>query len=123
KVKIDDEDKALRLIWSLPSSYEHMKLILVYGKETVIFSEVTSNLLSEERRLSGGGNNSSEGSALTVENEKKKNSNKKNIICWTCGQSGYIKRNCPKGGAGSARSSKSDQVANIVSFEGDSDAL
>ena len=123
RVKIDDEDKALRLIWSLPSSYEHMKPILVYGKETVIFSEVTSNLLSEERRLSSGGNNSSEGSALTVENEKKKNSNKKNIICWMCGQSRHVKRNYPKGGAGSTRSSKSDQVANIVSFEGDSGAL
>ena len=68
----DDEDKALRLIWSLPSSYEYMKPILVYGKETVVFSEVTSNLLSEERRLSGGGNNSSEGSALTVENGKRR---------------------------------------------------
>ena len=61
-----------------------MKPILVYGKETVIFSEVTSNLLSEERRLNGGGGNIlSKGSALTVENVKKKNSNKKNIVCWT----------------------------------------
>ncbi|KAL2513195.1 Oxysterol-binding protein-related protein 1C [Abeliophyllum distichum] len=33
-VKLDDEDKVLRLIWSLPSSYEHIKPILMYGKET-----------------------------------------------------------------------------------------
>ena len=30
-VKIDDEDKALKLIWSLPSSYAHMKPILMHG--------------------------------------------------------------------------------------------
>lgn len=29
-VKIHDEDKALRLIWSIPSSYEHIKPILIY---------------------------------------------------------------------------------------------
>ena len=34
-VKIDDEDKALRFIWSLPPSYEHMKPILMYRKETI----------------------------------------------------------------------------------------
>ena len=38
RVVISDEDKALRLIWSLLTSYEHMKPILVYGKDTVIYS-------------------------------------------------------------------------------------
>ena len=36
-VKIDDEDKALRLIWSLPPSYEHMQTVLMYGKKMRIF--------------------------------------------------------------------------------------
>ncbi|PON68556.1 hypothetical protein PanWU01x14_095270 [Parasponia andersonii] len=36
-VKIEDEDKALRFIWSLPPSYEHMKPILVHGKETIVY--------------------------------------------------------------------------------------
>ena len=31
-VEIDDEDKALRLIWSLLPSYEHMQIVLMYGK-------------------------------------------------------------------------------------------
>jgi hypothetical protein len=53
-VKMDDEDKALRLILFLPSSYEHMKPILIYGNEKILFSEVTSKLLSKERRLGGG---------------------------------------------------------------------
>ena len=50
-VVIFDEDKALHLIWSLLTSYEHMKPILMYGKDTVIYSEFTTKLLSEERRL------------------------------------------------------------------------
>lgn len=31
-VKIHEKDKALRLIWSIPFSYEHIKLVLIYGK-------------------------------------------------------------------------------------------
>ena len=50
-VVISDKDKALRLFWYLPTSYEHMKPILMYGKDTMIYSEVTTKLLSEERRL------------------------------------------------------------------------
>ena len=37
-VAISDEDKALRLFWSLPTYYEHMKPILMYEKDTVIYS-------------------------------------------------------------------------------------
>ncbi|PON42219.1 Zinc finger, CCHC-type [Trema orientale] len=118
RVKTDDEDKALRLIWSLPSSYEHMKPILMYKKETVIFSEVTSKLFSKERRLSNGGNSaSSECSALMVDT-KRRNFMKKNIIYWTCRQAGHVKRNCPKGGASSAGCSKSDKAANIAFCNG-----
>ena len=50
-VVISDEDKALCLIWSLPTSFEHMKPILMYGKDMVIYSKVTTKLLCEERRL------------------------------------------------------------------------
>ncbi|CAK8566205.1 unnamed protein product [Lathyrus sativus] len=46
-VNIDDEYKALRLIWSLPSSYEHIKPVLIYGKETLSFEEVTSKIIYE----------------------------------------------------------------------------
>ena len=43
-VTIEDEHKALRLIWFFSATFEHMK-ILMYGKETVVFSVVTSKLL------------------------------------------------------------------------------
>ncbi|KAL2498967.1 CCHC-type domain-containing protein [Abeliophyllum distichum] len=48
-VKLNDEDKSLRLIWFFPSSYEHIKSILMYEKETVNFEEVISKLISKER--------------------------------------------------------------------------
>lgn len=114
-VKIDDEDKALRLIWSLPSSYKHMQPILMYGKETVIFSEVTSKLISEEKRLKNGDEKSLEDSALVVKG-KWKQSSKKKVICWNCKQPGHVKNNCPNNGASSAGSSK-ENAANVVSLE------
>lgn len=57
-VKIDDEDKPLRLLWSLYASYEHIKHVLIYGKETLSFEEVSSKIISEERRLKGEDNTS-----------------------------------------------------------------
>ena len=57
-----------------------MKPILMYGKESLVFSEVTSKLFSEENRLSGsGGNVSFEDSVLVVENGRR--NSKKNVIC------------------------------------------
>ena len=66
RVVIFDEDKALRLIWSLPTSYEHMKPILMYGKDMVIYSKVITKLLYEKRRLSSEKNASAIENALVV---------------------------------------------------------
>ena len=44
-VKIDEEDKALILLSSLPESYDHIITTMLYGKETLILEEVTSTLL------------------------------------------------------------------------------
>ncbi|KAL9438155.1 hypothetical protein AB3S75_023925 [Citrus x aurantiifolia] len=65
-VKIEDEDKAFRLLWSLLTSYKHLLPTLMYGKETVDLEEVTSTLLSEERRLSGESTETTNVSALAV---------------------------------------------------------
>ena len=77
-VVIFDDDKALRLIWSLLTSYEHIKPISMYGKDTVIHSKVTTKLLCEERRLG------SDKSVSTVENSLVVKEGKKNFgkVVW-----------------------------------------
>ena len=93
-VVISDKDKALCLIWSLSTSYKHMKSILMYRKVIVIYSKVTTKLLSEERRFGSDKNTSTIENALVVKEGKKKNFGK--IVRWVCGQSRRIKKNCKK---------------------------
>ena len=45
-VKVDDEDRAILLLCSLPPSYEHLITTLTYGKETVELEDITAALLS-----------------------------------------------------------------------------
>jgi len=49
-VKIDDEDKAILLVVSLPLSYKHFKeIMLCNNSDTVSFEDFKSNLLSKEK--------------------------------------------------------------------------
>ena len=49
-VTIDDEDKAVLLICSLPPSYRHFKEIMLYGNYvTLYFDDVKSHLLAKEK--------------------------------------------------------------------------
>ena len=48
EVKVDDEDKAIILLCSLPPSYEHVVTTLTYGKETIKIEDITVALLAWE---------------------------------------------------------------------------
>jgi hypothetical protein len=49
-MKIDDEDKTILLVVSLPPSFKHFKEIMLYGNHTSLtFENVESNLLSKEK--------------------------------------------------------------------------
>ncbi|KAF1860594.1 hypothetical protein Lal_00021667 [Lupinus albus] len=49
-INIEDEDKAVLLVVSLPSTYKHFKEIMLYGNnDTLSFEDVKSNLLSKEK--------------------------------------------------------------------------
>ena len=100
-------------VLTLPTSYEHMKTIFMYRKDTVIYSEITTKLLSKERRLSNEKNASIVEKTLVVKEGKKKNFEK--VVYWMCGQSGHIKKKCLKDGASSANGSNSQ--TNIVTFD------
>ena len=48
--KIDDEDKAIILLCSLPGSYEHLVTTLTYGKEDINVDEIVTALLGHEQK-------------------------------------------------------------------------
>lgn len=48
RVKIKEEDKAIILLVSLSSSYEHLKTTLIFGKDTLGLDEVVAMLISHE---------------------------------------------------------------------------
>ncbi|CAL5211080.1 unnamed protein product [Lathyrus oleraceus] len=98
-VEINDEDKALRLIWSLPSSYEHIKHVLIYDKETLSFEEVASKIISEERRLKDEDNTTSNSMLFARGMSYVKKNNETGVRCWKCGKHGHIKYKCHDGEA------------------------
>lgn len=81
EVKIDDEDKAVLLVVSLPPSFKHFKEIMLYGnRETLSFEDVKSNLLSKEK-FDVEGSSKEQGEGLFVRgrpNEKGNTNYKRN---------------------------------------------
>ena len=58
-VKIEEEDQALTLLFSLPDSYENLVQTMLYGKATITMDEATSALLSDQIRKMASGNSQS----------------------------------------------------------------
>lgn len=65
-VKIDDEDRAILLLCSLPPSYEHLITTLTYGKETVELEDITAALLSYDMRKKNNVEKVTHGDGLLV---------------------------------------------------------
>ncbi|MBA0760337.1 hypothetical protein Gotri_023088, partial [Gossypium trilobum] len=49
KVKIDDENQAMLLLCSLPSSYKSFRDTLIYGRDKLSFEDVKRHLLSKDK--------------------------------------------------------------------------
>ncbi|KAH1055752.1 hypothetical protein J1N35_033817 [Gossypium stocksii] len=49
EVKINDEDQAMLLLCSLPSSYKSFRETLIYGKDKLSFEDVKGHLLSKNK--------------------------------------------------------------------------
>ena len=47
---VNDEDKALILLNSLPEAYDHLATTLIYGKDTINFEDVSNALMNHEVR-------------------------------------------------------------------------
>jgi len=94
-VKIDEGDKKLIFLSSLPQSYDHIVTIILYCKETLILKEVMSTLLSNEIRKKPN-QEEQEGSGLVVTGRKgeKKKSSGSLKACHFCYMEGYWKNDC-----------------------------
>ena len=49
--KIEDEDKAILFLVSLPLSYDHFRTTLMYGNNTLRLDEVVAALISHESMM------------------------------------------------------------------------
>ena len=123
-VKIDDEDRAIILLCSLPASYEHLVTTLTYGKEDVKVDEIIAALLAHEQRRKNNASEEPSGSAFTVRGDysgedKKGDRKKKGPQCYKCKGWGHKKAQCPelKKGGGTA----SVVIANKKQDDSDSD--
>ena len=99
-VKIDEEDRAILLLCSLPPSYEHLITTLTYGKETIKLEDVTAALLSYDMRKRNNAEEVAHGEGLLVNGgqgrkgyEAGKNKKKK-VQCHKCKRWGHIKMDC-----------------------------
>jgi len=108
-VKVEDEDKAILLVVSLPPSYEHFKEIMLYSNSDIIsFEDVKSNLLSKEKFDRDIHTDSAEGlvvrgrSTGKVRNGVRRNNHSKSKNPHAgktynlCGKLGHIVANCWK---------------------------
>src|SRR3954469_16360636 len=87
EVKMEEEDKALILLSSLPPSYDHLVTTILYGKETLELEDVRVMLVNNElmKRMDPA----QESSGLVVGSGKSKGPKKEKkssfkVSCWIC---------------------------------------
>ena len=139
-VDIEDEDKALILLSSLPDEeYETFVLTLINGKASLKYNEVTGALVSYEmRRKDRVSSGSTSGEALTVrgrsptkqggqERSRSKSKSGKSKVakdqCFKCKKKGHWLKDCPENKK-NKKKGKSEQTteANVVTEGNDTDS-
>ena len=110
-VNYEDEDKALLLLVSLPTSFDHLVTTLMYGKETIVPEEVTSALLSHikmkqnsdgsqadglivKSEPSNRGRSRSRGRNFDRNRSQSKSRAKKDVECFYCHKKWHYKNQC-----------------------------
>ena len=116
---VDEEDRVVHLLASLPNSYDMLVTALEANSEVPHLATVTERLLHEERKLL-------EKSAVEVKNESDaralaaatgyQQGAGSGFICFYCKKSGHMKRNCTKWKESQKKREKEN--ANVVSGSG-----
>ena len=107
-VNYEDEDKALILLASLPTHFDHLVTTLMYWKQSIVLDKVTTALLSHAKMKLDDNGSQANGLIVTSEssywcrNESKSNGNrsqsrshtKKDVECFYCHKKGHNKNQC-----------------------------
>lgn len=97
--KLEDEDKAIHLLVSLPEKYNNVITSLMIGRTELALDETIVVLLEAERLMKQGESSSYDGALVVEARDKKKGFGKKhnpNIKCFYCNELGHIQTICPK---------------------------
>ncbi|KAL5781745.1 hypothetical protein ACOSP7_006774 [Xanthoceras sorbifolium] len=115
-VNIEDEDQALLLLCSLPSSYRHFRETMLYGKDTISLKDVKTALETKEKidhDITGQSSNSQaqglyargrpeqrgrpqdRGKSRGKSKDRSK-SRGRDVVCWYCKEPGHVRSKCDK---------------------------
>ena len=117
EVHIDNEDQAILLLCSLPSSYKSFRETLIYGRDKLSFEDVKGHLLSRDKLDNEFDLNSKADRQASVLVASKKRDKR----CRYCKKLGHVKADCYKLRNKRAAESNEEDVAgaNLVDEGGD----
>ena len=139
--KIEEEDRAILLLVSLPSSYEHLRTTLIYGKSTIGLDEVVATLISHESMRKKESEKASTDGALVASEDghvrgrttERKDASKSRDRsqsrgddmrkCFYCDQKGHIVKFCSKLKADKAKEKSAAAAVTDTYSDDDCDAL